>query len=127
MPTASRGAPAILVVNDEPIVARLLPRFLQSVVAGAPVLAASDGIQALEILAARPVRLVITNYHLPGMTGPELARAIRAGWPAIRIILISDRATAELAKHAQAHQFDGYVIKPFTREQLAQIVQTVLA
>ncbi len=74
---APRGpalAPRVLVVDDDPPVARSLARLLRA--HGAVV--AHSGAEALELLERLPIEVVVSDVRMPGMTGPELHRAVRA-------------------------------------------------
>jgi CheY-like chemotaxis protein len=65
---------SILVVDDEAHILHVVSLKLQN--AGYNVMTARDGEEALEILGATPVDLVITDYQMPGITGLELARRV---------------------------------------------------
>ena len=78
----------ILAVDDEPAIRQLLGMSLGRV--GYEVLEAAGGEEALEILAERPdVALVLLDCKMPVMTGSELAEAILAQWPAMKLIALS--------------------------------------
>src|SRR5437868_2264874 len=55
------------------------------------VVPASDGRQALTILHSHPNQIdaVISDYDMPGMTGPELAAQIKLRWPELPVIIVS--------------------------------------
>jgi CheY-like chemotaxis protein len=77
----------ILCVDDEEN--QLAVRKLVLEQAGYSVLAASSGQQALALLADHPIDLVLSDHLMPGLTGTELARQIKAGNPGLPVILIS--------------------------------------
>jgi CheY-like chemotaxis protein len=77
----------ILCVDDEPN--SLILRKLVLEKAGYRVLTASSGPQALEVLSANPVNLVLSDQLMPGTTGTELARQVKTQFPALPVILIS--------------------------------------
>jgi two-component system, response regulator, stage 0 sporulation protein F len=64
--------PAILLVDDDPVVLRLLSRALRGCVAGYELVAVADGEQALPQLAQRPIPLIITDNNMPGISGLQL-------------------------------------------------------
>ena len=77
----------ILVVDDEKI-----PRALRSLILqkkGYRVVAAASGKEALELLVGGVFHLVLSDQMMPGMTGTELAKAIKSIRPAMPFILIS--------------------------------------
>jgi CheY-like chemotaxis protein len=77
----------ILCVDDEEN--QLAVRKLVLEQAGYAVLAASSGQQALALLAGHPIDLVLSDHLMPGLTGTELARQIKAQDPDLPVILIS--------------------------------------
>jgi CheY-like chemotaxis protein len=88
--------PTILVVDDEPEM-----RFALSSILAPPfhVITAEHGAQALEVLEARSISLVITDVRMPVMDGRELVRRIRADprWARLPILVqTADREAARL-------------------------------
>ncbi len=77
----------ILCVDDEPN--SLILRKLVLEKAGYRVLTASSAPQALEVLSANSVNLVLSDQLMPGTTGTELARQVKTQFPALPVILIS--------------------------------------
>jgi CheY-like chemotaxis protein len=106
----------ILVVDDEPSVRQVAASALRR--AGYEVLEASGGDEALVILAERPdVRLVMLDCRMPKMTGPELAKAILARWPAVRLVAASgDPRSPDLPAEAT------FLRKPFRPSVLREHV-----
>ena len=87
---AQPSAPApvrILVVEDEPAVRLLLEELLQQ--DEHTVVTVPDGHQALEAVANAAYDLVLTDYAMPGMSGKELALALKSRWPELPVIMIS--------------------------------------
>jgi CheY-like chemotaxis protein len=82
--------PAILLVDDQPDILRLLHSALDTL--GHPdleIIEAASGEAALEEVSRQRVDLLVTDYNLPGMTGTELMHKVRAGQPDMRVILIT--------------------------------------
>lgn len=77
----------ILCVDDEdnPLVLRKL--VLQK--AGYEVITAKSAQEALQIASSRGIDLVLTDHLMPGVTGAELARQIKAKSPTTRVVLLS--------------------------------------
>lgn len=108
--------PTILVVDDDPYVRRLAARALQ--LAGYQVCEAVDGLDAQLQFAQCSPDLVLTDVHMPGLDGAELAQWVRAQ-RAIPIVLMSAAATA-------CGLADPVLGKPFTIEALTETVKTAL-
>ena len=77
----------ILCVDDEENQLAVRKLVLES--KGYAVLTAPSGQQALVLLAQHPVDLVLSDHLMPGLTGAELARQIKAQKPELPVILIS--------------------------------------
>ncbi len=77
----------ILVVDDEPDHRTLARRVMER--GGHTVLTARDASHALEVMADHDVELVVTDLHMPGMDGVELAERIHAEHPDVVCIVWS--------------------------------------
>jgi len=112
---------AILVVDDESVILMNTAAMLEEL--GHDTLQASSAEQALALLrAGRTVDLVLTDHAMPRMTGLQLAKEIRATWPAIPIILASGYAELPGETGNYAVRLD----KPFGPDDLARAVSSIL-
>jgi two-component system NtrC family response regulator len=110
----------ILVVDDDESLRWVTQAQLQQT--GYQVDAAANGKEALEKIQETPPDLVITDLMMPGMTGVELLRNIRADSPEIIVILVTAFGTVENAVEAiKAGAYD-YITKPVNMEELRLIV-----
>jgi PAS domain S-box-containing protein len=113
-PEPAIRALCVLAVDDDPLVLLNTVAILEDL--GHQVFEATSGAQALDILRReKAIDLVITDHAMPHMTGAELARAVRAEWPNLPIILASGYAELEDADAALP-----MLSKPFRQEDLAQ-------
>lgn len=85
-PAVERGA-AVLLVDDEAIVVRLLTRALE--MAGYVVYAASNGREAVECLEHHPVDIVVSDVIMPVMDGVALASEVAHRWPNVPVLLVT--------------------------------------
>jgi PAS domain S-box-containing protein len=127
-PAPSSGAGAgplatVLVVEDEAAVRNLAVRVLER--SGYAVIAASDGVEALNLAGSHAGRidLVLSDLVMPEMGGRELARRIRLVRPSTRILLMSGYDDEMAAGGMDAEDF---LPKPFTPAELAERVAAVL-
>ena len=83
--------PAVLIVEDEPLVRLCAVETVEG--AGFEVIEAANADEAIRILESRSdIRVVFTDLHMPGsMDGLKLAHAVRNRWPPIKIIVTSGR------------------------------------
>jgi two-component system cell cycle sensor histidine kinase/response regulator CckA len=122
-PPAAVAAARILVVEDEAAVRDLVARILGA--AGHDISTAADGAEALRVADAAnpPIELILSDVVMPGMSGIQLAREVRARWPTTRIVLMSGY-TAEPLEAAGS----GLVLlpKPFSADELLEHVRAAL-
>jgi signal transduction histidine kinase len=121
-PALNLTARTILVVDDDALVGMGTAAMLEDL--GHTSIEAMSGVRALEVLATDPnIDLVITDHAMPGMTGAELARRIRASRPELPIILASG--------YAELPESDGLadllrLSKPFGQAQLAAAIERAI-
>ena len=128
-PSAQRPtgrASTILLVEDDPDILNIPRRLMQGLNSGYDIVTVSDGAQALAQSAQRPVRLLITDYSMPKMTGIDLTKAVKEISPATHVLLITAYATPELEKWASEAGVDYYLSKPFPLTRLMQIARDTL-
>jgi CheY-like chemotaxis protein len=115
--------PALLLADDTPSIRQLLSHLLLDVTPW-EVVAVPDAAAALAVLAARPVPLVIADYHLPDMNGDTLATTIKARSPDTKIVIIT--ADIEFDGSNQWPHVDVCLIKPFRLHELVTTIGTLL-
>jgi signal transduction histidine kinase/ActR/RegA family two-component response regulator len=121
----SDGSLRILVVDDEDYVRELLADILER--EGCKVSLAGEGREALRLFDSAEYDAVFTDVGLPGMSGWEVARAVRERDGQVALAVITgwgDTVTPEEQSEAQA---DWIVPKPFTVERIAGLVGEISA
>jgi DNA-binding NtrC family response regulator len=113
----SQLGPALLVVDDTPSIGELLIHTLRSLVLD-EIIAVTDATAALAVLDARPIPLVITDYHLSDMRGDALASAIKSASPTTKVSMIT--ADVELDAEAGWASVDHCLIIMATENQTLQ-------
>ena len=116
----------ILIVDDEPTVGMVLVRMIGRLLPAAAVSAVLSAAQALDVLLLQPADIVLTDLRMPEMDGAQLTQIIKTRWPTTRVILISASADQVLRQIAQSVQADAYLIKPFSRSELAEALLPLL-
>lgn len=109
----------ILVVDDDPQIRHLVARFLQR--HGYQVTGAPDGRAMMEALAHSAIDLIVLDLMLPGRSGVELCRDVRAT-SHVPIVMLTARSEESDRITGLEGGADDYVTKPFSpRELLARI------
>ncbi len=115
---------SILVVDDAPETLEVLRRNLES--EGFRVFTAPGASEALAVLEAAPIDLVITDYKMPKVTGLDLVRHIRENLKDTEVVMITGYASIEGAIEAIKTGAEEYLPKPFTDEELFEAVRRAL-
>jgi DNA-binding NtrC family response regulator len=114
----------ILVVDDAPNTLEVLRRNLES--QGYRVFTASGVVEAIKILDATPVDLVITDLKMPRVSGLDLVRHVRENLKDTEVMMITGYATVEGAVRAVKTGAQEYLPKPFTNGELLSAVRRAL-
>ncbi len=113
----------ILVVDDEPQLCRALRSTLSAL--GFVVADAASGETALERVREEKFDLILLDINLPGLSGLETCRAIRARSD-VSILMLTVRARSEDKIEALDAGADGYVTKPFDVNELLARIRAAL-
>jgi DNA-binding NtrC family response regulator len=114
----------ILVVDDEEPQRRVLAGFLRK--AGYDVEAVGSPDEALAVVAARTVDLVLTDLRMPGKTGIELLEAVRGLNPEIPVVVMTAYGTVASAVDAMKRGAADYLGKPVDLDELEVLVARTL-
>ena len=131
VPARPRADPAptgatVLVVDDEPSVRDIVARSLTR--GGFRPMEAAGGGEALALVDREgPPALVITDLMMPGMGGAELARLLRARWPAMPILFMSGYSNDGVDCQELAGFEGGLLEKPFSPDDLVAKVTGALS
>jgi DNA-binding response OmpR family regulator len=119
----SRSTTRVLVVDDEPTVREVVAGYLRR--DGHEVSEAADGPTALDLLQSEPPDLVVLDMMLPGVSGLDILRHIRAHGD-LPVIMLTARADEVDRVAGLELGADDYVVKPFSPRELAARVNGVL-
>jgi PAS domain S-box-containing protein len=119
-PPPRHGQERVLIVDDEAAVRRVAARCLSGL--GYRIVEAANGRDALALVngSAETIDVLVTDVVMPGLSGPELAQALRERAPDLRVLFVSGYAPDALGA---GQEFLG---KPFTGEELATRVRELL-
>jgi DNA-binding NtrC family response regulator len=114
----------ILVVEDEVKMRRILEVNLRD---RYNVLLASNGEEALNIVKANDVNLILTDMKMPGKDGLSLLHDVKEFAPDIPIILITAYGTIESALKAMKEGAYDYILKPLKMDEIEMVIDKALA
>jgi CheY-like chemotaxis protein len=116
----------ILVVDDEPRVAFFLSKALEHADEEHRVDIAHSGEEALEILNRTPIDLLVTDLRMPGISGLELMRWVKASSPRTRVILMTAYGNDDVENEAHRLEAYRYITKPFSLDAFTKVAQEAL-
>lgn len=120
--TQEQGRARILLVEDNPVNQLVAKGMLAKL--GCQVQLATQGAEALELLAREEFDLVLMDCNMPVMDGYEASRRIRQSgrWPELPIVALTANAMPEERERCRAAGMNDYLAKPFRREELLALV-----
>ncbi|MEO8529600.1 MAG: response regulator [Deltaproteobacteria bacterium] len=122
-----RDSLKVLVVDDMSTSRGLITQSLEA--AGIRNIQVADGArQAMTIMAAGPIHLVISDYNMPEIDGLQLLEAIRRNPATQRVafIIVSGRIDQNLIQKGQALGLNNLIAKPFSNQDMLGCVEKVV-
>jgi two-component system chemotaxis response regulator CheY len=120
----------ILLVDDSVVIRKMLRRVLGDCkLTIDEVMEAGDGSQALAVLAAGPVDLVLCDVNMPVMGGLEFLENVQqhAEWSKIPVVMVTTEGAQDSVLRAVKLGAKGYIRKPFTHDEVKQKLTELLA
>ncbi|MGF0240807.1 sigma-54-dependent transcriptional regulator [Rhodococcus sp. IEGM1300] len=114
----------VLVVDDEPKLCDLLTSALSQ--NGIQVFTAGNGLHALKVLESEDIDLVISDWRMPGMDGPQLLAEIKIRYPQLPVIVMTAYSTVKNAVQSMRNGAFDYIAKPFDIDELDITVSKAL-
>ena len=111
----------ILIVDDFSTMRRIIKNLLRDL-GFTNTVEADDGLTAIPILNSGSIDFLVTDWNMPGMTGIELLKAIRADdrFKTLPVLMVTAEAKREQIIEAAQNGVNGYIIKPFTAQTLEE-------
>lgn len=108
----------ILVVDDELDILRVVVFVLEK--ANYEVLEAVDGKEALDLIKEQTPDLILLDLRLPVIDGYEVCRRLKADekYKSIPVVLLTASGVSLVVQKTKELKVDGYIIKPFSRDEL---------
>lgn len=114
----------ILIIDDDEIVRKSCEKVLSP--EGYITVTAGSGREGLKLLSKKPFDLVLTDLRMPDMDGIEVLKRVKEGWPDIEVIIITGYGTVKSAIEAIRYGAYDYIEKPFSPEELLNVVRRSL-
>src|SRR6202163_4829825 len=114
----------VLIIEDSRPMQRTLQRFFEADSLGVRI--ASDGVEGLESFRQEPPNVVVLDLKLPGLSGKELCRSIKAEMPSVPIVVLSANADVDDKVLLLELGADDYVTKPFSPKELLARVRRAM-
>jgi two-component system cell cycle response regulator len=124
MSSAQATAARVLVVDDDRLIREMVRDALQE---RARVESCESGEAALEALAREPADLVVSDLNMSGISGTELLERVSLEHPGTDFVLLTAHASVESAVRALRMGAADYLVKPVRAEELALVVDRILA
>ncbi len=113
----------ILVVDDSRAMRRIVSRTIrQAGYDGHEIFEAENGREALEVVKAENPDLILSDWHMPEMTGIEFLRALNAEGIEIPFGFVTSESTSEMVDMATESGALFLLAKPFTAEDMGQVL-----
>jgi CheY-like chemotaxis protein len=114
--------PLVLVVDDEPAFVQLATRALEP--AGYRVLAATSGVDALQVTASltRPLDLLLTDLEMPEMSGRSLASELRKKQGGLKVLYLTGHSDALFGHASMLDLHEAFIEKPISGPALREAV-----
>ncbi|WP_068922318.1 response regulator transcription factor [Planobispora rosea] len=118
---------SVLIVEDDLDIRDLTVFRLEQ--AGHEVRTAGDGMEALTELEANRPDIVILDWMMPGLSGPEVCRRLRAmpEMEGVVVLMLTSKAQEGDVEEGFRAGADDYMVKPFSPRELAVRVEALLS
>jgi two-component system response regulator (stage 0 sporulation protein F) len=116
----------VLIVDDQKDISRLLRSALETIEQGLVVSEAPSGEEATLVASRTKVDLLITDFRLPGITGVELMKKIRARNPDVKVIMVTGVSDSKLLREVEESGADAFFPKPISIADFLDAVERCL-
>lgn len=116
----------ILIVDDFSTMRRIIKNLLRDL-GFSNTQEADDGVTALPMLKNGDFDFLVTDWNMPGMTGIDLLKAVRADekLATLPVLMVTAEAKRDQIIEAAQSGVNGYVVKPFTAQALKEKIDKI--
>ncbi|MFO0598136.1 MAG: sigma-54 dependent transcriptional regulator [Myxococcaceae bacterium] len=116
---------SILVVDDDEAVGKVLAALLGQ--AGHQPTWVGSAEAALKVLEKKAFDLVVSDVRMPGLSGLDLLKKLRASSPDLPVVLLTAHGTVQMAVEAMREGAADFLLKPFNRDEVLFVVNKCLS
>jgi response regulator RpfG family c-di-GMP phosphodiesterase len=121
---SSNSKRRILIVDDEPSIVNLLAETLRQ--EGYSCSGCQSGKEAMHLMNTQQFDVILSDVHMPGMSGLELLRLIREKHPRLASVIVTGEGDVRVGVQAMKEGADDYLLKPFNPAAVAVSINQVL-
>lgn len=114
----------VVVADDDPLMVEVLTRILRH--ENFDLITAASGPEALEKSEGEDIDLLVTDFHMPVMKGPELADRMRSRHPDIKVLYQTGFSDQLFEKRPELGEGEAFLEKPFSATGLREAARLVL-
>jgi DNA-binding NarL/FixJ family response regulator len=123
----THGALNILIADDHALIRDGMRGFVEVLDPNYTVSGAATLDEALAALSVQPVELLLIDLDMPGMLGISSLRALREGFPELKISVLSASDDRQIMLEALGAGLNGYILKSASMDETARAIETLLA
>ncbi|TAF92258.1 MAG: DNA-binding response regulator [Cytophagia bacterium] len=117
----------ILLIDDHQVVLESLKLLFRSIKNVEVVGMLNDSREAMAFLENHEVDLVISDFHVPHLSGADLTLQIRQAYPALKVLLLTMAEDPPHIREAMQAGVSGYVLKRANKEELETAIEQIMA
>ena len=116
----------VLVVDDSSVVRMSLEMLLRE--NSFDVVSAADGVDGLEKATSGSYDIIITDINMPNMNGLEMMKRLRenADTKFVPILVLTTESDSDMLSKGKEYGASGWIVKPFTNEDLLSTVNKII-
>jgi DNA-binding NtrC family response regulator len=119
--------PKLLLVDDDPMIVRLLTRVIQRSLPGEiEVQSSSDPAATLCLLERELFDIVVTDLEMPGVSGLEILNCAKKWNPCTQVFFVTGHTTVDALTEAMERGATDYLLKPLDQAELLDVVREAL-
>jgi DNA-binding NarL/FixJ family response regulator len=88
---------------------------------------ANSGVQALETIKKQKIDIVVTDIHMPEMSGTDLAKTIKRDYPEVKVLVVTSYCDGEIIREIFESEAEGYILKNAGKQELIAALNKIIS